>query len=665
MKNIKFELKATRLATEREVASPWEVADGFAFRVILKCQGQIAPLMAGLQCAGQVAFSQPSWDVKVRYVFTIVNKRKEQDMVRTGDAVLSNLTTDTSELFLELWRDIQDNKAGFVVNDYLRCSLDLFINDEPDVIVASRGRPSRDHDEISYAAYRSLRLPERKQVMTQKFMEPSPGTIRMNFPPTSQGKMIVSFGDSTTPSTRLSSRPAPSDFQWPAGDYPETRQSVESVSTGQLPFSLGVDNSAGPSRDSECEGMVTKLKDLSVVEGLDPTDWTETPCGELAESIECNPISQTGSCANDGYVDSCLPLSVSGDPTDKSYPQNLPSLSRPAIVQFNEDRVEMDSDKFFGDASDASSEATSFSYQSGDESSQELPTSPASNEEMAVWSGKGYALENSDDDMDPLPGPKLSNSAVQERGPDEVTECCYSYDEINSRQSRGESRDIMSGGSVTQAAEPNLCRDGEVYSVDSAPETRDETHPPQQLEPSWFRSPGVVESEWQRPHISATKRKVIIDGSNVAYDHGCGNSYSARGILLALEYFEQRQHDTVAIVNRRHSQITGGPRQRPGHDADVALLDELRRQGRLCYCPVDEDEDLYILQYAARNDALILSNDWYRKEVKSQLTAMNRARLADLISRNRISYMFIRDQLFVKPNIGSLWVDERTAFGRG
>ncbi|THD21988.1 hypothetical protein D915_006841 [Fasciola hepatica] len=140
-----------------------------------------------------------------------------------------------------------------------------------------------------------------------------------------------------------------------------------------------------------------------------------------------------------------------------------------------------------------------------------------------------------------------------------------------------------------------------VIPVKSVKETRDATI--QAL------SPLVPLSTQQTQPNPDQLRAVVIDGSNVAFNHGKQLTFSPQGIRLALEFFIRRGHTNVVAVVPRFRRGRGG-----------YLFDDLERSGYLCYSSSrfinDEhqvaDDDRIILQLAVQTDAVVVSNDQFR-----------------------------------------------------
>ncbi|KAI8423777.1 hypothetical protein MSG28_012799 [Choristoneura fumiferana] len=107
-------------------------------------------------------------------------------------------------------------------------------------------------------------------------------------------------------------------------------------------------------------------------------------------------------------------------------------------------------------------------------------------------------------------------------------------------------------------------------------------------------------------------RMIVIDGSNVAMEHGKGRVFSVRGLHICINYFVQRGHTVKAFVPRFRCKF--------GKSTEPRLLDDLERRGLVVYTPsreiqgkmITSYDDRYIVQCAAEFDGVIVSGDNYR-----------------------------------------------------
>jgi ribonuclease ZC3H12 len=112
-------------------------------------------------------------------------------------------------------------------------------------------------------------------------------------------------------------------------------------------------------------------------------------------------------------------------------------------------------------------------------------------------------------------------------------------------------------------------------------------------------------------------RPIVIDGQNVGVEHGKqanGNlKFSSLGVDICVDYFKRRGHKDVKV-------FLPGYIRRAGKCDNVAILDKLEKSRNLIFTPsreingvyVASYDDRYVVQYAASNEGVIVSNDNYR-----------------------------------------------------
>ncbi|GFW26741.1 probable ribonuclease ZC3H12C [Trichonephila clavipes] len=113
-------------------------------------------------------------------------------------------------------------------------------------------------------------------------------------------------------------------------------------------------------------------------------------------------------------------------------------------------------------------------------------------------------------------------------------------------------------------------------------------------------------------------RPIVIDGSNVAREHGkINNTFSCKGIKIAIDHFLQKGHECVTAfvpLYRRHNKFG------PVLTTDQFLLEELAKQQHVVFTPsrrlnnrrVTCYDDRFIVDLATSTGGVILSNDNYR-----------------------------------------------------
>ncbi|KFM64234.1 putative ribonuclease, partial [Stegodyphus mimosarum] len=113
-------------------------------------------------------------------------------------------------------------------------------------------------------------------------------------------------------------------------------------------------------------------------------------------------------------------------------------------------------------------------------------------------------------------------------------------------------------------------------------------------------------------------RPVVIDGSNVAREHGkTHNTFSCKGIKICVDYFLNRGHTQVtAFVPHYRRHCTSGPIS----TTDQEILEELYRTQHVVFTPSRRVQgkrmtcydDRFIVELAAMTGGVILSNDNYK-----------------------------------------------------
>lgn len=112
-------------------------------------------------------------------------------------------------------------------------------------------------------------------------------------------------------------------------------------------------------------------------------------------------------------------------------------------------------------------------------------------------------------------------------------------------------------------------------------------------------------------------RRIVIDGSNVAMQHGNREVFSCKGIKYAVDYFKQRGHRKIVVF------VPLWRKESPRKDApitDQEILMELEKERILVFTPartikgrrVACYDDRYILKVAHELDGIVVSNDNYR-----------------------------------------------------
>ncbi|XP_048005761.1 uncharacterized protein LOC125241353 isoform X2 [Leguminivora glycinivorella] len=134
-------------------------------------------------------------------------------------------------------------------------------------------------------------------------------------------------------------------------------------------------------------------------------------------------------------------------------------------------------------------------------------------------------------------------------------------------------------------------------------------------------------------------RTIVIDGSNVAMEHGRGREFSVKGLKICIDYFVNRGHEVRAFVPRFRCKF--------GKSTEPRLLDAMERSGLVVYTPSRElqgktiasYDDRYIVQYAAAVDGVIVSGDNYRD------VALEHPRWRKTIEQRVLPFTWVQDMI--------------------
>ena len=133
-------------------------------------------------------------------------------------------------------------------------------------------------------------------------------------------------------------------------------------------------------------------------------------------------------------------------------------------------------------------------------------------------------------------------------------------------------------------------------------------------------------------------RTIVIDGPNVAFEHsialGRGRRFSSHGLIICVDYFKKRGHKVKVVVPQKYgtwSNIVD----------DRHLLEKLKQAGTLSYAPHETYDDRFVLQYANRCRAIVVSNDGYR-DIKYENPGF-----LETVQRRKLGFMWIEDDFMV------------------
>ena len=125
--------------------------------------------------------------------------------------------------------------------------------------------------------------------------------------------------------------------------------------------------------------------------------------------------------------------------------------------------------------------------------------------------------------------------------------------------------------------------------------------------------PTILSKAGAGPRPARGLRPIVIDGSNVAMNHGQRKVFSVKGIELVVRYFENRGHNKITAFVPEF-------RKKFNQSNDQKLLERLEEEQRVSFTPsrtvdgvhINSYDDTFILDYAAQHGAIVVTRDQYR-----------------------------------------------------
>jgi len=141
---------------------------------------------------------------------------------------------------------------------------------------------------------------------------------------------------------------------------------------------------------------------------------------------------------------------------------------------------------------------------------------------------------------------------------------------------------------------------------------------------------------------------IIIDGSNVAMSHGNKERFSCRGIKICVDWFRSRGHKEITVFVPMWRKESSKP-ETP--TTDQHILTELEKEKKLSFTPSRQvlgrryvcHDDRYILNLAAENGGIVVSNDNYRELINEK------PKFKEVIEERILMYSFVNDR-FMPPD---------------
>eukprot|EP00929_Paragymnodinium_shiwhaense_P022654 TRINITY_DN14416_c0_g1_i2.p1 TRINITY_DN14416_c0_g1~~TRINITY_DN14416_c0_g1_i2.p1 ORF type:complete len:1011 (+),score=206.55 TRINITY_DN14416_c0_g1_i2:53-3085(+) len=150
------------------------------------------------------------------------------------------------------------------------------------------------------------------------------------------------------------------------------------------------------------------------------------------------------------------------------------------------------------------------------------------------------------------------------------------------------------------------------------------------------------------------KQLIVVDAANVAVRHGgIGEKiFSSRGIQLVIDYYIRRHHEVIAFLpeyclredpSRFCKVVRRNQLKTPD---DIPLLKKLVKQNILVLTPPQDYDDAYIITFAQRRCACVVTNDLYRDYIEG---AKDVDMARQWTKTHLISFTFIQDDFVPNP----------------
>ncbi|CAI6350377.1 unnamed protein product [Macrosiphum euphorbiae] len=89
------------------------------------------------------------------------------------------------------------------------------------------------------------------------------------------------------------------------------------------------------------------------------------------------------------------------------------------------------------------------------------------------------------------------------------------------------------------------------------------------------------------------QRPIIIDGLNIGYSHGCHKEFSAKGMLICVQYFVQKGFKSVKVIIPQHR------RGKPGTETH-SIIKMLWNMGHMYFTPSRQIKNTRLSCYSDR-----------------------------------------------------------------
>ena len=140
---------------------------------------------------------------------------------------------------------------------------------------------------------------------------------------------------------------------------------------------------------------------------------------------------------------------------------------------------------------------------------------------------------------------------------------------------------------------------------------------------------------------------VVLDAANIGWAYGLNDRFSARGVQIAIEYFEMFPIFRVVTflpMSYIRRKSTTGTATALMETEDIQILEKLYKSRKLSLVPAGDHDDVYILSYCREKSGFVVSNDRFQDHLAGMEDPDLQSDAAHWLRTNRCGYTFVGDE---------------------
>ncbi|EKE41614.1 hypothetical protein ENU1_049840 [Entamoeba nuttalli P19] len=137
------------------------------------------------------------------------------------------------------------------------------------------------------------------------------------------------------------------------------------------------------------------------------------------------------------------------------------------------------------------------------------------------------------------------------------------------------------------------------------------------------------------------RKRIVIDGADVAYYNSHGNTFEVTLLLNAIDYYEKKNYEVTTIIDSRVLQTLKKQNTTPPNKS----LNKLIKKKIVTSTNISTSN--YSIEYAMSKHAVILSNENLHDKISS---TNQKAEIDEWLKSHQISFMFDNDLFIPNPD---------------